>query len=77
MQQVWKDGGCKLGPAEAQQPDPVSQSKKLSQLPAANPNRKLNNMIIMHENFKKCMEADDLQNFNGTAYKAEAKKFAS
>ena len=27
-------------------------------------------MIIMHENFKKCMEADDLQNFNGTAYKA-------
>ena len=33
-------------------------------------NRKLNNMIIMHENFKKCMEADDLQNFNGTAYKA-------
>ena len=33
-------------------------------------NRKLNNMIIMHENFKKCMQADDLQNFNGTAYKA-------
>lgn len=32
-------------------------------------NAKLNHMIMMHENFKKCMAADDLQNFNGTAYK--------
>lgn len=45
MQQVRSDRANKSGTAETQQSDPVPQSKKLPQLPAADLYRQLNNHI--------------------------------